>query len=108
MIPGGRPSGGSPSEGAIGVRRGLGYCRTYGFALEVDFRTDISIVDVGNIPIRNTDGYDEAFDKLAEVLRFVLDSGLTPIVLGGDNSTTYMSMKTLGEHIRGQDRTNLA
>ena len=102
MIPGGRPSGGSPSEGAIGIRRGLGYCRTYGFALEVDFRTDITVVDVGNVLIRNTDGYDEAFGKLAEVLKFVLDSGVTPIVLGGDNSTTYMTMKTLGEHYDGK------
>jgi arginase family enzyme len=101
MVPGVRPSGGSPSEGAIGVRRGLGFCRTYAFPLAVDLKTAISVADVGNIFIRNTDGYDEAFGKFASVYSEILKLGATPLVMGGDNSTTYISFKTFAEHHDG-------
>jgi arginase family enzyme len=102
MVPGIRPSGGSPSEGAMGIRRGLGFCRTYSFTLDVDLKSATTIVDMGNVFISNTDGYAEAFGKLERVMRTVLASGATPIVLGGDNSTSYISFKTFAEHHDGR------
>jgi len=101
MIPGLRPSGGSPAEGAIGIRRGLSFCRTYGFTMDVDLKTAIKVADVGNIFIANTDGYDEAFGKLSAVLRDILATGATPVILGGDNSTSYIAFKTFAEHHGG-------
>ena len=63
MVPGIRPSGGSPAEGAVGIRRGLGFCRTYGYAMDIDLKTAIRVADLGNIFITNTDGYGEAFGE---------------------------------------------
>ncbi|MGI9658424.1 MAG: arginase family protein [Gaiellaceae bacterium] len=102
MVPGIRPSGGSPAEGAIGIRRGLSFCRTYGFAMDLDLATSIKVADVGNIFITNTDGYDEAFGKLAAVLGDILETGATPVILGGDNSTSYIAFKTFAEHHKGK------
>ena len=102
MVPGIRPSGGSPAEGAIGIRRGLSFARTYGYAMDVDLKTSIKVADVGNIFITNTDGYDEAFGKLAMVLSDILETGATPVILGGDNSTSYMGFKTFAEHHKGK------
>ncbi len=102
MIPGLRPSGGSPAEGAIGIRKGLSFCRTYGYAMDVDLKTAIKVADVGNVFISNTDGYDEAFGKLAMVLGDVLETGATPVILGGDNSTSYIAFKTFAEHHEGK------
>jgi formiminoglutamase len=102
MVPGLRPSGGSPAEGAIGIRRGLSFCRTYGFAMDVDLKTAIKVADVGNIFISNTDGYDEAFAKLSDVLGAVLELNATPIILGGDNSTSYVAFKAFAESHEGK------
>jgi arginase family enzyme len=102
MVPGIRPSGGSPSEGAMGIRRGLGFCRTYSFTLDVDLKSETRIVDMGNVFIANTDRYEEAFGKLERVLRIVLAAGAIPIVLGGDNSTSYITFKTFAEHHDGK------
>ncbi|MCY4085692.1 MAG: arginase family protein [Actinomycetia bacterium] len=101
MVPGIRPSGGSPAEGAVGIRRGLGFCRTYGYAMDIDLKTAIRVADLGNIFITNTDGYDEAFGKLSDVLGAVLELGVTPVILGGDNSTSYIAFKTFAEYHDG-------
>lgn len=98
MIPGIRPSGGSPAEGQMGIRRALGFCRTYSFSLGLDMRTETRIADMGNVFIANTDRYEDAFGKLERVMRAVLAAGVTPIVLGGDNSTSYATFKTFAEH----------
>jgi arginase family enzyme len=102
MIPGIRPSGGSPSECSMGVRRGLGFCRTYAFALDVDLATSIRVADVGNVLIGNRDRYEEAFAKFSTVYREILKLGVTPLVLGGDNSTSYISLKNFTEHSVGK------
>jgi agmatinase len=102
MIPGLRPSGGSPSEGAMGIRRGLSFCRTYAFPLDIDLKTDIAISDIGNVFVANTDGYDEAFGKFSTVYSEILRLGATPIVMGGDNSISYPSFKTFAEQHDGK------
>lgn len=102
MIPGIRPSGGSPAEGQMGIRRALGFCRTYSFTLDVDMKTATAIADMGNVFIANTDRYPEAFGKLERVMRTVLAAGATPIVLGGDNSTSYITFKTFAEYHEGR------
>ena len=102
MIPGVRPSGGSPSEGSMGVRRGLGFCRTYAFPLDVDLKTAIKVADLGNIFISNTDRYDEAFGKFSAVYQEIMKLGATPLVMGGDNSTTYISFKNFAEFHNGK------
>jgi len=102
MVPGIRPSGGSPAEGAIGIRRGLSFSRTYGYAMDIDLKTSIKVADVGNIFITNTDGYEEAFGKLSMVLSDILATGATPVILGGDNSTSYIAFKTFAEHHDGK------
>ena len=102
MIPGLRPSGGSPAEGTMGIRRGLGMARTYGVAMDIDLKTAIKVADIGNVFVSNQDGYDEAFGKLSMVLGDIVDSGATPVILGGDNSTSYISFKTVAEHTDGK------
>lgn len=102
LVPGIRPSGGSPAEGAIGIRKGLSFCRTYCFPMDVDLKTDVKVADIGNILISNTDGYEEAFAKFQTVVSEVLKLGVTPIVLGGDNSTSYISFKTFVENRDGK------
>jgi arginase family enzyme len=102
MIPGVRPSGGSPSEGSMGVRRGLGFCRTYAFPLDVDLKTAIKVADLGNIFISNTDRYEEAFGKFSAVYQEIMKLGATPLVMGGDNSTTYISFKNFAEFHDGK------
>jgi arginase family enzyme len=102
MIPGIRPSGGSPSECSMGVRRGLGFSRTYAFPLDIDLKTSIKVADVGNIFIGNRDGYNEAFAKFSAVYREILKLGATPIVMGGDNSTSYITLKNFTEHHDGK------
>lgn len=102
MIPGVRPSGGSPSECSIGVRRGLGFCRTYAYPLAVDLATAITVADLGNVFIGNLDRYEEAFAKFAAVYREILALGATPLVMGGDNSTSYAAIKSFTEHSTGK------
>lgn len=102
MIPGLRPSGGSPSEGAMGIRRGLGFCRTYGLALDVDLGTALKVADLGNVFVANTDGYEQAFGKFQRVYEAVLALGATPVVLGGDNSLSYVTVKTFAERSQGR------
>lgn len=102
LVPGIRPAGGSPAEGTLGIRKGLSFCRTYCFPMDIDLKTDVKVADVGNILIGNTDGYKEAFSKFEKVYREVLKLGVTPIVLGGDNSTSYITFKTFAEYQNGK------
>ena len=102
MVPGIRPAGGSPAEGTFGIRKGLGFCRTYCFPMDIDLKTHVKVADIGNVLVRNIDGYPEAFAKFSKVYREVLKLGATPIVFGGDNSTSYITFKNFAEHHNGR------
>jgi agmatinase len=63
----------------------------------VDLRTDVRVVDLGNVLITNQDGYTQAFGKLSRILGPIIREGMIPIILGGDNSTSFITIKTFAE-----------
>ena len=84
-------------EGPMGIRRALEGFRTYSIELGLDFEDVLTVADVGNIGVDHWNDYSETFARVALVMRHLLERGKVPIMLGGDHSITYPSVRAFAE-----------
>jgi agmatinase len=79
--------------GPVGVRKGLGYFRSYSTELEIDINDYLKIVDLGNLDVVWNNA-QETFRRVDALVKAILHAGLRPAIIGGDHSISQQIIKT--------------
>ena len=86
--------------GPQGMRRISALYGTYSFELGVDLRESITICDLGDV-FTIPGNIEKTFDQISKAVAHVYASGALPVVLGGDHSIGYPTVRGVAEHLRG-------
>lgn len=86
--------------GPQGIRRISALYGTYSFELGVDLRESITIADLGDI-FTIPANIEKSFDQISKAVSHVYASGALPVVLGGDHSIGYPTVRGVAEHLSG-------
>ena len=86
--------------GPQGMRRISALYGTYSFELGVDLRESVTIADVGDI-FTIPGNIEKTFDQITKGVSHVFASGAFPVVLGGDHSIGYPTVRGVAEHLAG-------
>ncbi|MGD1919410.1 MAG: agmatinase [Pleurocapsa sp.] len=84
--------------GPQGIRRISALYTPYNFELGVDLREQITLCDVGDIftiPANN----EKSFDQISKGVAHVFKSGALPIILGGDHSIGFPTVRAVCRHL---------
>ncbi len=84
--------------GPQGIRRISALYTPYNFELGVDLREQITLCDVGDvftIPANN----EKSFDQISKGVAHVFSSGAFPIILGGDHSIGFPTVRGVCRHL---------
>jgi len=84
--------------GPQGIRRISALYTPYNFELGVDLREQITLCDVGDvftIPANN----EKSFDQISKGVAHVFSSGAFPIILGGDHSIGFPTVRAVCRHL---------
>jgi agmatinase len=86
--------------GPQGMRRISALYGTYSFELGVDLRESVTIADVGDI-FTIPGNIEKTFDQITKGVSHVCAAGALPVVLGGDHSIGYPTVRGVAEHLSG-------
>lgn len=86
--------------GPQGIRRISALYGSYSFELGVDLRESITIADLGDI-FTIPANIEKSFDQISKAVSHVYASGALPVVLGGDHSIGYPTVRGVAEHLDG-------
>ncbi len=86
--------------GPQGIRKISALYGTYSFEIGVDLRESITIADVGDI-FTIPANIEKTFDQISKGVGHVFASGAFPVVLGGDHSIGYPTVRGVAEHLNG-------
>ncbi|HET7475974.1 MAG TPA: agmatinase family protein [Dermatophilaceae bacterium] len=86
--------------GPQGIRRATNLFGTYNFELGVDLREQLNMVDIGDV-CTIPGNLEKSFDQITKAMSHVTSSGVFPVVLGGDHSIGYPTVRGLAPHIGG-------
>jgi formimidoylglutamase len=75
------------------VRELLADCTTYNLDLDVDIK-DLHLVDCGDVDVSIVD-YDETHSRIEKALTHLFKHGMAMVIIGGDHSASYPSIKAL-------------
>ena len=84
--------------GPQGIRKISALYTPYNFELGVDLREQITLCDVGDIftiPANN----EKSFDQISKGIAHVFSSGAFPIILGGDHSIGFPTVRGVCRHL---------
>ncbi len=84
--------------GPQGIRRISALYTTYNYEMGVDLREQITLCDVGDIftiPANN----EKSFDQISKGIAHVFSSGAFPIILGGDHSIGFPTVRGVCRHL---------
>lgn len=84
--------------GPQGIRRISALYTPYNYEMGVDLREQISLCDVGDIftiPANN----EKSFDQISKGIAHVFSSGAFPIILGGDHSIGFPTVRGVCRHL---------
>lgn len=84
--------------GPQGIRRISALYTPYNFELGVDLREQLTLCDVGDIftiPANN----EKSFDQISKGIAHIFSSGAFPIVLGGDHSIGFPTVRGVCRHL---------
>jgi agmatinase len=87
--------------GPQGIRKISALYTPYNFELGVDLREQITLCDVGDIftiPGNN----DKSFDQISKGIAHIFKSGALPIILGGDHSIGFPTVRGVCRHLGDQ------
>ncbi len=87
--------------GPQGLRRISALYGTYSFELGVDLRESITIGDLGDV-FTIPGNIEKSFDQIASAVAHVYASGAFPVVLGGDHSIGYPTVRGVAQHLEGK------
>lgn len=75
-----------------------GYGRShYSLDVRVDAFAELKVCDYGDSPIR-TGNTVTTFEEIRKFIGTIVDSGVIPIILGGDHATTWPSATAVADH----------
>ena len=86
--------------GPQGMRRISALYGSYSFELGVDLRESITIADIGDI-FTIPGNLEKSFDQIAKGVSHVFASGAFPVILGGDHSIGYPTVRGVAENLAG-------
>jgi agmatinase len=86
--------------GPQGIRRASNLFGTYSYELGVDLREQLNIVDVGDV-FTIPANIEKSFDQISRGMAHVVESGAFPVVLGGDHSIGYPTVRGLAPLVDG-------
>jgi agmatinase len=86
--------------GPQGIRRATNLFGTYNFELGVDLREQLNLVDIGDV-CAIPGNLEKSFDQISKAMSHVVSSGVFPVVLGGDHSIGYPTVRGLAPHMDG-------
>jgi agmatinase len=86
--------------GPQGMRRISALYGTYSFEFGVDLRESVTIADVGDI-FTIPGNIEKTFDQISKGVSHVFASGAFPVVLGGDHSIGYPTVRGVAENLSG-------
>ena len=86
--------------GPQGIRRATNLFGTYNFELGVDLREQLNMVDIGDV-VTIPGNLEKSFDQIDRAMAHVVSSGAFPVVLGGDHSIGYPTIRGLAPHTDG-------
>lgn len=86
--------------GPQGMRRISALYGPYSFELGVDLRESITMCDLGDI-FTIPGNIEKTFDQISKAVSHVFASGAFPVVLGGDHSIGYPTVRGVAEHLSG-------
>jgi agmatinase len=86
--------------GPQGIRKISALYGPYSFELGVDLRETISICDLGDVFVI-PGNIEKTFDQVSKAVSHVYASGALPVVLGGDHSLGYPTVRAVAQHLRG-------
>jgi agmatinase len=86
--------------GPRGIRRASNLFGTYSYELGVDLREQLNIVDIGDVVVI-PGNLEKSFDQISRAMSHVVAAGAFPVVLGGDHSIGYPTMRGLTPHVDG-------
>ena len=86
--------------GPQGMRRISALYGTYSFELGVDLRESVTVADLGDI-FTIPGSLEKSFDQITKAVSHVYASGALPVVLGGDHSIGYPTVRGVAQHLTG-------
>jgi agmatinase len=87
--------------GPQGIRRISALYGSYSFELGVDLRESVTMADLGDV-FTIPGNIEKTFDQISKAVSHVYGSGTFPVVLGGDHSIGYPTMRGVAEHLTGK------
>jgi agmatinase len=86
--------------GPQGIRRATNLFGTYSYELGVDLREQLNVVDVGDV-FTIPANIEKSFDQISRAMSHVVEGGAFPVVLGGDHSIGYPTVRGLAPWVEG-------
>lgn len=86
--------------GPQGIRRATNLFGTYSYELGVDLREQLNVVDVGDV-FAIPGNIEKSFDQISKAIGHVVANGAFPVVLGGDHSIGYPTIRGLAPYVDG-------
>ncbi|SNQ46780.1 putative agmatinase 2 [Frankia canadensis] len=86
--------------GPQGIRRATNLFGTYSYELGVDLREQLNMVDIGDV-FAIPGNLEKSFDQISKAIGHVAASGAFPVVLGGDHSIGYPTVRGLAPYVDG-------
>ncbi|HWV46907.1 MAG TPA: agmatinase family protein, partial [Nitrospira sp.] len=87
--------------GPQGIRKISALYGTYSFELGVDLRESVSICDVGDV-FTIPGNIEKTFDQVSKGVGHVYASGAFPVVLGGDHSLGFATVRGVAQNMNGK------
>lgn len=86
--------------GPQGIRRASIQFSPYNPDYGVDLSESLKFCDVGDIYTIPANA-EKTFDQISKGIGYLFSQGVTPIILGGDHSTTYPSLRGISPYVDG-------
>ena len=86
--------------GPQGIRRSTNLFGTYSYESGVDLREQLNIVDIGDV-FTIPGNIEKSFDQISQAIAHVAQKGVFPVVLGGDHSIGFPTIRGLAPYMDG-------
>jgi formimidoylglutamase len=96
------PSRKGAAGGPAAVRESLGDLNCYSIPLDIDISEVLSGCDLGDIPIRQDDSVAAVHERVDELLHPILEAGIVPVTMGGDDSLCFAAARALCRATKGR------
>ncbi|MGZ6780200.1 MAG: arginase family protein, partial [Mycobacterium sp.] len=86
--------------GPQGIRRSTNLFGTYNYEMGVDLREQLNMVDIGDV-FTIPGNLEKSFDQISQAMAHVASKGVMPVVLGGDHSIGFPTIRGLAPYMDG-------